>query len=283
MAGTLEESAVFSKVVIVLGARRTGTTLVASVLSSDAGAPPFPGEAQLLTRLVESYSWAKAHFGIGAAPFFDDQPSLLRYFSELVRQFMAHCARQFPGRTTLVLKCPEMSLCADALFELFPRASYVLCTRDPRDQVTSEWRVLERRQGASDRAILKSRNFAALTKNFLRYHDRVLDAARTTGKQVTLLPYERLVRSPEKVVVVLEKELGLDLSAFDPGSDWRLADSYWAYGTSPSDTPHYGKPITCARIGAYTEVLTADESDLVMDLCASLFEKLQYFPGEEPT
>ena len=66
------------ELILVCGARRTGTTLAAAVLAADEAAPPLPGEAQLLPRWLETYRWAGEQFAVRALPFFADPAELRR-------------------------------------------------------------------------------------------------------------------------------------------------------------------------------------------------------------
>jgi hypothetical protein len=76
---------------------------------------------------------------------------------------------------------------------------------------------------------------------------------------------------PREALTKLERFTGLDLHGFDPHAAWpRVADSYWAYGTSPSDTPQYGKAIDPRRVGSYVESMSEEEAGRVDAVCASV-------------
>jgi hypothetical protein len=135
-----------SRVYLVCGARRTGTTLLAAMLSADPSAPPLPGEAQLLPEWLQTFRWARERFAIRALPFFHDDDELRGFYQRLLEGFTNHCWRRFGADAALVLKSPELSLYLGEARELLPRARVVVTFRDPRDQVASEWRVIERRR-----------------------------------------------------------------------------------------------------------------------------------------
>ena len=73
--------------VLVCGARRTGTSLVAAILSADESTPPFPGEAQLIPRWLETYRWARDHFAFRSRPFFGDEHVLCEHYRSMMRSF----------------------------------------------------------------------------------------------------------------------------------------------------------------------------------------------------
>ena len=133
------------RVFFVCGARRTGTTLLAAVLSADTSAPPLPGEAQLVPQWLASYRWARDHFAIRALPFFRDEDELRAFYRRLLGEFVSHCRNRFGRDAALILKSPELSLYLEEALEVFPEARFLATIRDPRDQVASEWRVVEKR------------------------------------------------------------------------------------------------------------------------------------------
>lgn len=267
-----------AKIIFVCGARRTGTTLLASVLSADERTPPFPGEAQMLPRWLETYRWAREAFAVRAQPFFSDEDELRVFYRSLLDKFVSHCSERFGHEKSLVLKSPELSLTFDEVRELFPDAAYVVTLRDPRDQVASEWRVLEKRRTAHDVEVLERRDFGALARAFIRYYTPIANALEANAEGILVQSFEQMVGDFGSAVARLTAFTGLDLSGFNPDRPWpRLADSYWAYGTSPSDTPHYGQPIEAARAGSHTESMSTDEAGQVLDLCSPLMNRLRPF------
>lgn len=267
--------------ILVCGARRTGTTLAAAILSADEAAPPLPGEAQLLPRWLESYRWAREQFDVRALPFFADPPAFRAFYRRLLDVFLRHCREHFRDSRVLVLKSPELSLFFPEAHDLLPEARFVVTTRDPRDQVASEWQVLERRRGDWDAKILRDRDFSTLAASFVHYYRPVVEVIERDPARIHLLRYEDLVQRPERALERLGAFTGLDLRAFDPKRAWpRVAATYWAYGTSPSDTPLYGGAIDASRVGSHAEVMSREEARLVGDACAEVAERLGY-PRDE--
>lgn len=260
--------------IVVTGARRSGTTLAAAIIASSPLAPPFPGECQLLTRWIESHAWARRRFAIAGEPFFADSNEMVAVVRAMLQPFWAHCAKRSPGATTLVLKSPELAPVLSCAIDLIRPARIVATVRDPRDQVASEWRVLQRRRSPGDCGILERRDFLRLADTYVRYCDGVV-AAAGQSPALMVVQFEDLVRHSRETIALLAQHLGLDLESFDPDGDWTsLAPSYWAYGSSPSDTPLYGKPIDPARVGAYHDVMNRAEADAVLERCRSVYSQL---------
>lgn len=261
--------------IVVTGARRSGTTLAAAILSSAPEAPPFPGECQLLTRWIESHAWAKAHFEIAGRPFFDSEAEMLRVTRGMLDRFWNHCATRTPGVSALVLKSPEIAPVFGSAVELLSPAQFVVTLRDPRDQIASEWRVLERRRSPRDLRVLERREFMALADAYVRYYTVIVECVAAGTCDPAFVRFEELVSRPRPTIDALAERLEIDLSRFDPSGDWTsLAPSYWSYGTSPSDSPHYGKRIEPARVGAYAEIMSEAEGSAILERCRSVDDQL---------
>ena len=99
-----------SRVFFVCGARRTGTTLLAAVLSADKSAPPLAGEAQLLPEWLATYRWARQQFAMRALPFFDDEDELRVFYRRTSASSSPIAGTGLRRDAALILKCPELSL-----------------------------------------------------------------------------------------------------------------------------------------------------------------------------
>lgn len=267
------------RLLIICGARRTGTTLLAAMLSADGSTPPFPGEAQLLPQWLSSYRWALQDFPIRGLPFFRDEQELRRFYRRFLGAFVVHCREKFGPDASLVLKSPELSLVFAEARELFPEALFFVTVRDPRDQVASEWRVIGRRRGGlRDRRILWTRNFQALARAYVRYYEPILDELERRRDGIHVQPFEQLVTAPHEAMQRLEAFSGLRLDGFDPTAEWpRIADTFWGAGETPSDTRFYGKAVESGRVGSWTESMSARAGHRVERTCAPVTRRLQPF------
>lgn len=263
------------RVFFVCGARRTGTTLLAAVLSADQSAPPLAGEAQLIPEWLATYRWARQQFAMRASPFFRDEDELREFYRRFLGEFFSHCRDRFGRDAALILKCPELSLYIEEALEIVPDARVLATIRDPRDQIASEWRVIERRQGhAEDLRILRERDFDTLAVQYVRYYEPIVAVLDRDPGRIHLQEFEQLVTHPREALAGLEAFTGLDLQGFDPQADWpRVSGTFWGF-TSPSDTPYYGRAIEPSRVGSYAESMSLSEARRVEAACASVTSRL---------
>jgi Sulfotransferase family len=229
----------------------------------------------LVPEWLATYRWARQQFAIRALPFFRDEDELRVFYRRFLGEFLSHCRDRFGRDAALVLKSPELSLFCQEAVEIFPDARFLATIRDPRDQIASEWRVVERRQGSpEDLRILRERDFGMLARQYVHYYEPILAVLDRDPGRIHIQEYEQLVTRPREALTDLEAFTGLDLQGFDPQSAWpRVADTFWGF-TSPSDTPHYGQAIEPRRVGSYTESMSEEEARGVEAACAHVTSRL---------
>lgn len=86
------------------------------------------------------------------------------------------------------------------IFETFPRAKVVVCSREPLDVFASYRKRLQRsREEGVDEASLRwlDKDGPAMVRVFKRFHEAVVAATPTYGKQMFMAPYEWLVADPK--------------------------------------------------------------------------------------
>ena len=263
---------------LLAGARRTGTTLLNAVACADPAVNPLVAEAQLLTRMTETYRWGKDHFQRFIADYFAAPEDFRHFYSGLVARFLEHAQQRFAPARHLVLKNPELSLVAQELAELCPRAHFIISVRDPRDQVVSELdtglRQLERggvNEAAAQRAI------GQLAAAYNRYYQPILEACRHQPERFLFVRYEDLVLRTEETVQRIGASTGLRLAAFDHNEDWPRVNLDWeTVRDLPSFTPFYGKKIDSSRVGRHREALSAEEVREIESICGELMTRFDY-------
>jgi protein-tyrosine sulfotransferase len=265
---------------LVTGARRTGTTLLYSVLCSDSCANPLIAEAQLLTRLVEAYRWGNVNFPLFGTNYFDDPEQHRQFHAHFAAAFVAQTLRRFAPASNLVLKNPELAPIIDDVLALLPEAKVIVSVRDPRDQVVSERDTDGRQVAKGLRTEAEKRDVATIARTCWAYYAPVLHAAERDPGRFLFLRYEDLVRHTDDAIRGLREFTGMTFAQFDRSADWARVELDWqAFRELPSFTPLYGRKINETRIGRYREALTAPEVEAVNEICRPLIERFGYGAG----
>lgn len=263
-------------VYMILGARRSGTTLLAAILSSDEHSNPLGQEAQILTRLLESYRWGRNHFDQFGSSFFEDRQSYRRFFSEIGERFSREVAERISPGNVLMLKNPEFSLVAQEITELFPNAGLLATVRDPRDQIASELEVAMRRlSDAGQNSQLVKRNVSDLAKQYMNYYRQPRQLDRQQSRPIHFVRYEDLVLKPADTLDRLRSITGLDIS-FDPKARWSKVSERAALDTTPSRSELYGEPVSGSSVGRFKRDLKPEEILAVEAECADLMDAFGY-------
>jgi len=266
-----------SQVFIVCGGRRTGTTLMAAILSSDERANQLGQEAQILTKIIESYRWGSVNFADFGRSFFPDNQSYKLFFQKIMIQFSNEVsARMSPGGV-LILKHPTLSKVLLSAVELFPTAHFIATLRDPRDQVAAELEVGSKRisMGIKD-PVFKTRNIAVLANFYKSYYKEILELHSKRYERLLVIRYEDLVQDPHETLLRLKKFTGLKLS-FDPEKQWSRVSEFAGLDTpSPSSSDLFGHPISSRSVGRSKNELSTEEITAIEEICRDLIDELGY-------
>ncbi len=266
-------------VVFVLGAARTGTTLLGSFLAWSADSHALPSEAAPL------FSAMRSHVNLIAASkrFMGDQSriaadtALQIYF----RMFFDAYYRQ-QGVSRLVFRSPGITRYFTELCELidFVPVKFVCCVRDPRDACVSllEWnrRTIEKGQR---RPILPAPTATAAAMFFMDYYKDILAAREGVEPSVlTFVRYEDATGDARRVAKSLEAFTGIDLSDFDPEAPWpeQSYDFQARKAANLAVTPLYGEPPSDQQVGRYRDALTPEEIAKIEQICAPIFTAFGY-------
>jgi len=264
-----------ASIFLVGGGRRTGTTLLAAVLSSDKRANPLGQEAQILTRIIEAYRWGRERFEQFGCSFFDDPDMYRTFFQEIVDRFQIEVSERISSGV-LVLKNPEFSLVMLDIAELFPYATLLVTVRDPRDQIASELEVSLRRlvDNGQDPRLL-NRNIADLAGYYVNYYREILELRARQPGRIHVVRYEDLVLQAAKSLNEIRAITGLKLS-FDPKKTWSRVSDQASLHSGPSRSDLYGAPIDARSVGRYKRDLSIDELNVVEEVCSELMDEFDY-------
>jgi len=263
--------------VLILGVRRSGTTLLNNLLCRGPGGHPHLAEAQPLTRLLEALAWCEANYQTISADFFADAADFNTFGREICDAFIEHAGRACGEPQRLILKNPELSLHTSKLLEFWPNAHVIACVRDPRDQVASEVLVEQRRAGGE--FPVSKEQIERLCATYSDYLDPVLAADRAAPGRIQFVRYEDVVREPKATAQAVARRCGFELSVSHT-EHWPDERNLLARSAHlPAFVPLYGKPVTDERVGAGARLLTPEAISLIEKTLAPHFTRFGYERG----
>lgn len=193
----------FSKLILVIGAPRSGTTLLQRLLGTHPSVYAGP-EFDYLPKIAELYDEMVKSIRSGRIDQWVDRELARDGIREMVGRFLFAQASA-TKHTHVSEKTPGNILTLDALTELLPEARYVCLVRDPRDVVASMLEVGRR---------MKSRG--GFTGNTYSATDFLLKAWSSLERYVCkrkeeamLIRYEDLVGNPLSVLNLVFTHVGL--------------------------------------------------------------------------
>ena len=272
-------------VVVVLGAARTGTTLVASYLAWAKSTHPLARESSpLLNAMVQRqrmFNTTEAFLG-GANRRIADSvtQTYLKTFSD------EYFLKQQVG--TLVFRSPALTRYVFELLNLmnFAPTKYVCCLRDPRDACLSimEWNA--KLVSSGSRPILRCHDAHEAAEFFMGYYNRMLRFRDVIAKrEVMFVKYEDAVSAPEQTVAALGSFTGLDLSSFNPAAGWpeNSHDFQAECDLNFAVTPLYGKAPSTAQIDRHSSVLSDTDVGVIETTCKAYMDEFGYAPAASET
>ncbi len=217
----------------VLGAARSGTTILAKILNSHPRVLMTNETAVflLLAGVVE-----KSRLGVRAGLWYGKTynhlwAELIKEQSlPLVRKFYERIAKE-EGKTQLAFwgdKHPHYANCLDFIYELFPQARYVFLRRDPRDVAVS---IARMNNWSSAEGIRAAEGFYRRYRGFfdrhpelpvfhLRYEELVRDYAHAAGQVFHWLGLEPTPEVEQFLSLRARRDAHTSMGYADPERDF---------------------------------------------------------------
>jgi len=263
---------------------RTGTTLLNSILCSDATTNPVIGEVQYLTRLLQHYHWGQRHFRLYLKDTFADRDDFKAFTADWMRDYLERTRERWQPCRHLVLKNPELAHFFPDLSQLVDGARFFLTVRDPRDTIVSMRSVAKKQRDKGIASTLTKMDDDArqLSHYCQNYYARLLRGElNDMTSSVFLVRYEDLVTQTGQVVDQIRQFTGLALADYDPGVEWqRSAEDYDESRHDPDRSPWttelYGKGVSDSQIGSYRNSLSAEDIAIIERECQALMRLFSY-------
>ncbi|PKH01855.1 hypothetical protein CXF72_14950 [Psychromonas sp. MB-3u-54] len=203
--------------ILIIGAPRSGTTLLSGLVTGNEKCVPNIPECTYITQIVKHYHDIvnysdKERFSIYAK----DQETLLGVYKKHVDNMLEVVLSQFRNVNydALVLKDPELSLYVDLVSTFFHKSKIIYIVRDPRAIIASMLKVFAKKNSGlfgangycSDETLLQ------VASDIYNYFYVIHESRAYKDGMIHIVGYEDIVEGDLDVFVNLEKYLGYKLS-----------------------------------------------------------------------
>lgn len=237
--------------ILILGAPRSGTTLINGIICNNNCTYPQLPECTYITQLIKHCNdfilfSDSARFNA----YGKDAKTLVSHYQVLVDSLINNALMSFEYESSkwLVMKDPELTLLPDEIHKFFGSASKVVgVVRDPRNVIVSFRNVLHKKRASLFNTFLKNLDFNSFSKiseslierkllieSVFNYYWRLHNSDLYKSGGVHIVKYENILSKDEKEFKNLEKYLGFDLDntgfgtplyEFDP-NDYTYSSNY---------------------------------------------------------
>jgi len=230
-----------------VGAPRSGTTVVGSLLTEGPAAFPMLPECTYVTQIIRLYHEILHHSDPQRFTAFAKSDKILAHslsssIDSLIKTAHSHFA-ELPG-SELILKDPELTIYLDHLPLFFEKCKIVCVVRDPLHVIASMYKVFTK-QG-------KSTTVDELTTMIFNYYWRASESEAAKSGAMHFIDFEKIVQGDESEFAAIEQYLGYQIGRHGFGKTFFDFDK-----TDATHSPNYGQPIR--RPPALETGLTDDE------------------------
>ena len=204
-------------IVIIIGAPRSGTTLLSGLITGNDRCVPNIPECTYITQIMKHYydivNYSdKARFSIYAR----DNETLLCVYKKHVENMLGIVLSQFNNVSydSLVLKDPELSLYADLIPLFFQNSKIIYIVRDPRAIIASMIKVFIKKDSSlvDKNGDCSSDLLIQVTNDIFNYFYVIHESRAYKDGLIHTVGYENVVESDDNTLVELEKYLEYKLS-----------------------------------------------------------------------
>jgi hypothetical protein len=265
--------------VLVIGAPRSGTTLLSGLLSAGKEASPMLPECTYITQIIQRYH-DLLHYSDAQrfAAFAIDEPILTDMFRAMVDSMLVTVQSNFKGidYRHLILKDPELTHLVDLIPSFFGGESKTVCVvRDPRAVIASMQVVERKKKNQLWLAWIKKPTWLhfeglvsqmfrerRLMSDFFLYYWKVHESQLYKSGRVHTVCFEKIVAFDEDEFLKLEEYLGFAVGREGFGKvhfDFDKSDPTYSEGYGQAIQPKksdFKKKLTRRQIKKIEEVFS---------------------------
>jgi len=262
------------------GCIRAGTTLLTNILANAADTHEQLSECRTLSRCLELYDKAENEEKHLHIRYFVDEADYRRFFEDIIKNFMSKANIKAKNAENIVLKDPFLTPNFKILAAIYPDARFFIPIRDPRDNITSIIKVIDKTlsQGRHNQLTEMSGNIEALCDFYMSFYNKIFetDEKLLEGK-LYFSVHEQLVKNTKESIEKMENFSGLDISKYDPASGWNNEPRSFFEAVKEHKSAYlselWEKPVSDQNIGYYKDTLSDSDIRTIENKCAYIFER----------
>lgn len=218
-----------------IGAPRSGTTLLASLLSEGDSCAPMLPECTFITQLIQHYHNIVNYSDKQRFTTYAKSPDhLMDIYGVSIKEIILTAASHFNMLKfdQLILKDPELTLYVDLIPSFFGTNSKIVCIiRDPRDVIESIYKVYAKKNEPVVEA-------DALISQIFNYYWITHQSKLAKAGSIHFVQFEKIVQKNESEFSKLEAYLEYTIGREGFGNVFLEFDR-----TGPTYSENWGKPI----------------------------------------
>ena len=266
--------------IFVVGAARSGGTLLYSILCADPALNPMLQENHFVSDAAASFERGRRRLGIEGDNFFDSADDLRDFYTSWIRAFLDRVRRRYPPARIVAIKSLNLSGRFHVLHALLPEARFIVTVRDPRDIAASMVRVGERQADLRGQSQYP-RDMRVLSHYIMEpYQIALSDNQIPSLRQVThIVRFEDLVANVVQTMTSLDEAFGLGLDPSTWKKPWSRSEREFSDSkrhTNPFYSEHYGQDINKSVVGSYKDILSLQEVAIIERECRPLMTRFDY-------
>lgn len=254
------------KKIIVIGAPRSGTTLVGGLLTNSNVAMPMLPECTIITQLIDHYNKTVKYSDIHRfSAYCLDEKNLQKTYQKAINDLILNACSHFKNKdeNCLVLKDPELTLLPDLIATFFGEDAISVCVvRDPRDVISSMIKVMRKKQSTINKKlnnkwlknVLDKFNNFSEADEMINYIFNYYYIAHTSelynNKKLLMVQYEKIINGEEDEFSKIEKVIGYEIGRESFGKVYFDFDK-----TDATYSQNYGKEIKKVE-STYEQILS---------------------------
>ena len=202
------------KKIFVIGAPRSGTTLLHALCCTSPKANDYVSECSFFTGLVRNYVQSLNNLKVHNTDFFGSEEAFKTYNINLFKQFLVDTWESLGNPEILVLKDPQMTARMVEVLQLLQDPLFVVSVRNPQDTLKSRLKVIQKSSGA-----LPANLVQGVIQEYVGFYTLSLRVAELHRAKVKFCCYETLLNLADKNKLAA----ALGLGEFNEDDLWKPA------------------------------------------------------------